>query len=259
MHHFGLQTNNSLRSSVCEHSEAGLLVVFCVCICLDQSVMLPVICGCCGPAAVCSIRTSLNLQQQENFAHHARSDNEIRLQLPPSLSSSLTYLLCADAPVFREASSRGSSLPTNSSCDLQSKPVAGARRPQSQVSFFWYRSVVICRLPLLPHLPPLSCTAGPCGTCPRVIMSCDERGGDYEIPIMRPILENAPPLQIFTVLITIASAEGRRMTGNHTDSSHCADPDVSFLPLNNCQWMLLPAGSLPLQRFFLTRVEKSHK
>lgn len=148
MHHFGLQTNNSLRSSVCEHSEAGLLVVFCIH--LDQSVMLPVICGCCGPTAVCSIQTSLNLQQQENFAHHARSDNEIRLQLPPSLSSSLTYLLCADAPVLREASSRGSSLPTNRSCDLQSKPVAGNRRPRSQASSFWYRSSSPSSLTSLP-------------------------------------------------------------------------------------------------------------
>lgn len=147
MHHFGLQTNNSLRSSVCEHSEAGLLVVFCVCIHLDQSVMLAVICGCCGPAAVCSIRTSLNLQQQENFAHHARSDNEIRLQLPPSLSSSLTYLLCAEAPVLREASSRGSSLPTNRSCDLQSKPVAGARRPRSRSPSFGIEALLFVGSP----------------------------------------------------------------------------------------------------------------
>lgn len=120
--------------------------------------------------------------------------------------------------------------------NLQSKPVAGAYSPPPVPGLLLLvskRCYLSDRLPLLPLLPPFSCTAGPCGTCPRVIMSCDKRGGDYEIPIMRPILENAPPLQIFTVLIMIACAEGRSMTGNHTDSSYCADPDISFLPLNN--------------------------
>ncbi len=68
--------------------------------------------------------------------------------------------------------------------------------------------------------------------------SCDYelwRERDYEILIMQPILENVPQFQIFTVLIMIVSTEGRRMTGNHTDSLHCTKPDtkICFLQLNN--------------------------
>lgn len=68
--------------------------------------------------------------------------------------------------------------------------------------------------------------------------SCDYelwRERDYEIPIMRPILETVLRFQIFTVLIMIVSTERRRMTGNGTDSLQCTESDtrICFLQLNN--------------------------
>lgn len=50
---------------------------------------------------------------------------------------------------------------------------------------------------------------------------------DYEILIMWPISRNGPQFQIFTVLITIVSAEGRRKTGNYSGSPHCSRADRS--------------------------------
>lgn len=82
--------------------------------------------------------------------------------------------------------------------------------------------------------------------------SCDyEPWRDYEILIMQPILENVPRFQIFTVLIMTVSTEGKRMTGNHTDSLHCTKPETRtcLLQLNNwaplcCLWYVLCTSSV---------------
>lgn len=73
-------------------------------------------------------------------------------------------------PVPGEASLTGSSPPTNRSSDMSSKMVEGAKLACSPLLFF-ISSVMLDGLPP----PSFRFSGGPCGTCPPVIMSCDDR------------------------------------------------------------------------------------
>lgn len=104
--------------------------------------------------------------------YRGRPDNEIRLQLPPSRRSSRTYLSCTDAPRPRGGVLNRAALhrPTGALI-WHPKMVEGANLAYSLLLFF-KQCYVVGSTPLLP-----ACRfgAGPCGTCPPVIMSCDER------------------------------------------------------------------------------------
>lgn len=79
---------------------------------------------------------------------------------------------------------------------------------------------------------------------------------------MWPILENVLQFQIFTVLITIVSAEGRRMTGNHTGSPHCSKSDCSIcavilryllhtLLMNECPLLFVGVSASAIEALYL--------